>query len=179
MSNLDDVKALIVAGNKDTAIGLLASRLLKDKNDVEAWLLLGELIDDPARKRDCYNQVLRLSPLSSHALAGLKELEEPPAPDLQVTSSDDTRPAIKVPVNEVRQSSQYFLDHSSPTRDSKDGLEIVGYVIGAIAVFLVILYVSISPGISSNDNNTLYVGLVLLSLIAGIIILLVSSKNQN
>ena len=39
---------------------VLARRIEADHDDLEAWQRLGELVDDPQKKRDCLNQVTRI-----------------------------------------------------------------------------------------------------------------------
>jgi hypothetical protein len=194
MSDLDRVQAFIAEGEKGSAIRLLASMLLKNKNDLDTWLLLGELIDDPSRKRDCYRQALKLSPNHPQALAGLQELEEPgrpqepePAP-LPITgpeaepvdvsaSAKETKPTIR-PV--PRQNVYPAPEHS------RSKLEILTYVIGGIAVFLVLMYVITRPAHSSDDMsnpsadiNNLYIALFFISLIAVMIVLTVADRNRR
>jgi|SRR5215207_9177868 len=181
MSDLDKVKVLIARGDKENAIALLASLLMKNKDEVEAWLLLGEMIDDPSRKKDCYNQVLRLSPHSLQALAKLQELGEPPRSDPQIKSSKDSQKASQGSVNKVRQNSNSFPTQNPfpPINNSRDAAEIIFYIIGGVAAFLVILYVIGSTSFSSSDSNLLCTGLIFLGLIAGIVILSVSNKNRG
>jgi hypothetical protein len=169
MSNLDRVKGLIANGEKEDAIALLASILLKNKNELEAWVLLGDMIEDPARKKDCYRQVLRLSPRNFHALTRLQELQETPT----------TAPGRST--GELRKSESYSPDPNlfRPTRASTNGAEIVGYLLGGIAAFFIIVYVISRPDDDATISDSLYVGLMLLSLIAGIIVLSVSSRNRG
>ena len=75
MNNLDDIRSRLTRGDKEGAIKMLVSSLRVNSDDIDAWLLLGEVIDDPAKKRDCYNQVLKLSPNNPLALSGLRKLE--------------------------------------------------------------------------------------------------------
>lgn len=180
MSNLDQVKGLFARGDRQSAMALLASTLLQNKDHLEAWLLMGDMIEDPSRKQDCYKQVLRLAPRNFHALTRLQELQEVRSGSRQDAISeelevDDQRPTKKTirPVNVVPNSIY------TPTNRATGSGEIIGYVIGGLAGFLVILYVIGSPGSSSSDSNSLYIGLLFLSLIAGIIIVSVSSKNRG
>jgi hypothetical protein len=180
MSNLEKAKEFIARGEKENAAALLASMLLTDKNDLEAWLLLGDAVDDPSRRKLCYNQVLKLSPQNVQALSRLRELEGssaafPPTEKSEAGEVDDenavTQPRIKpnfVPVP----------NFTPPANESKGSAEIVGYVIGGIAAFFVILYVLGTGAYSSTQSNTLCIGLVLLSLIAGIIVVSVSSRGK-
>jgi hypothetical protein len=182
MSDLDQARGLVARGEKDNAIAMLAAMLMRNRDDVEAWLLLGETIDDPARKRDCYNQVLRLSPHGIQAATRLQELEEPSAPTRPSVSSVNVEASVRNTLSEEakpRQNRALKRDFPSPVDDSRNGMEIIVYVIGGIAVFLFMVYVISSPHPSSGDSNILYLGLVFLSLVAGIIILTVSSKNRG
>lgn len=90
MSNLDNIKKVLAQGDKEGAVKMLISTLRLNSNDVDAWLLLGEVIDDLAKKRDCYNQVLKLSPNNPLALKGLRNLNLPST--LPVENLQDTQP---------------------------------------------------------------------------------------
>ena len=180
MSDLHRVKGLIASGEKESAISLLASILIKNKNELEAWVLLGDMIDDPARKQDCYRQVLRLSPRNFHALTQLQELQETPAGH-QIAGSQATQTDSRRSTGELQKSPNPVPDPGlfRPADDSTGGGEILGYLIGGIAAFFVILYVVSSPGDDSSVGDSLSVGLLLLSLIAGIIIFSVSIRNRS
>jgi len=57
------VQAAIAAarqGNKPKAVELIREVLCANPNDVEAWLVLSRLVDQPERKRQCLNRVLTL-----------------------------------------------------------------------------------------------------------------------
>jgi len=57
------VQAAIVAarqGNQPKAIELLREVLCTNPNDIEAWLVLAHVVDQPERKRQCLNRVLTL-----------------------------------------------------------------------------------------------------------------------
>ncbi|HJS17549.1 MAG TPA: hypothetical protein VJ785_02285 [Anaerolineales bacterium] len=183
MNELSQVKGLIARGDKENAIALLASTLLKDKDQIEAWLLLGEQIDDPLRKKDCYKQVLRLSPSNLQALTQLQELGELPPVNHQLAASKADPPHTddKHSENEPRQRIT-FASHQnsySPSDKSGEGPGVIGFVIGGIAAFLLILYVILNPGSTLNNSNTLYLALIFIGLIATIIILSVVNKNRG
>jgi hypothetical protein len=182
MSDLDQARELIARGEKDNAIALLASILMRNRDDVEAWLLLGETLDDPARKRDCYNQVLRLSPHGMQAATRLQELEEPSAPTRPSMPAALADEGARSPVSEEarpRPSRPVIRELPPSAGDSGNAAEIIVYVVGGIAAFLFMVYVISSPRLSSSDSNTLYLGLIFLTLVAGIIILMVSSKDRG
>lgn len=180
MSDLATAQRLIAGGERDKAIGLLASILLKNREECEAWLLLGDLIDEPSRKKVCYQQVLRLSPQNSHALTKLGELQLQPLSQ-PAESPDDPAPGSESSLVETRPKIQSVPSRISypDRRASGGGREIIGYVLGGIAGFLVLLYIIASPGDPSRDSNSLYVGLVFLSLIAVVIAISASSKKRG
>jgi hypothetical protein len=180
MSDLDKAKGLIARGDKEKAFGLLASILIRNKDDMEAWLLLGDTIDDPAKKKDCYNQVLRLSPHNLHGLTRVQELGELPPNERQLPNSKEAQIDNKGSINKSKRRTNYVpIQYHYPVNDSKGGIAIISYVIGGIALFLLILYVIGSDSNSSNESNILWVSLIFLGLITGIIILSASDKNRN
>jgi len=153
MSDLDQVKGLIARGAKENAIVQLASIIIENHDDLEAWLLLGEIIDDPAKKKDCYNWVLKLSPQNSVALTKLQEVMLPVTGG-QIASSDDAQPATGSPVNKLRQNTSYFPTPTAfPTfNTAQNDLEIVIYFILGIAAVLAILYVIVTGNFSGYSN---------------------------
>jgi len=186
MSDLDKAIDLVIVGDKENAIRVLASLLMRNKDEVEAWMLLGELIGDPSKKKDCYKQVLRLSPSSRYALKKLQELEPPPPiePPAIIPSDEemDTKPSIRP----LRQSENLAQNTYSPGEHSRSGLELVAYVIGGIAVILVIVYVTtsvnnFSDGAEDPSGNigNIFSALLFVSLIAIMIILSASDRNRG
>jgi hypothetical protein len=59
--------ASIKQGDKNKATELLRQAIASDQNDIDAWLVLSALIDQPERKRQCLNRVLTLAP--THKIA--------------------------------------------------------------------------------------------------------------
>ncbi len=196
MSNLDDIRNVLTHGDKEEAIKMLFSALRLNGNDVESWLLLGEVIDDPAKKRDCYNQVLKLSPNNPLALDGLRELEIAQL-RLNLNSSDelrDTQPKIQIkpsPSNtlgeRVRRAGyepkpENLPTPSSSSSTSKEDWKMAGLVILGIGGFLGISYVVgliLTSADSSNDSNPLCMGIICLGLIAGLFIWYSSNKKRG
>ena len=176
MSDLDQVKGLIAQGDKEKAIVQLASMLMENRNDVEAWLLMGEIIDDPAKKKDCYNWVLKLAPHHLFALTRLQELESPRRRRIARTKDDQTD-TIRT-LNKSRPNPNYVPNLYPTVNNSNDDSEIVSYFVVGIAAFLVILYVLVTGNFSSY-GNMFCGGLFFLGLSTGIIILLVGRKNRG
>jgi hypothetical protein len=179
MSDLDQVKGLIAQGDKENAVVQLASILLENRNDVEAWLLMGEIIDDPSRKKDCYNWVLRLSPHNVFALMKLQELESRPSVR-QIASTKDDQTVTKRSLNKSRQNSNYVpIQNTYPiVNHSKDDPEVISYFIVGIVAVLVILYVLVTGNFSSY-GNFFCVGLFFIVASIAVIILSVNNKNRG
>ena len=177
MSDLDQVRGYIAQGDKEKAIVQLATMLMENKHDVEAWLLLGEIIDDPSKKKDCYNWVLRLSPHHTLALTKLQELEPPPS-DRQIASTEEAETGMKTPLTKSRRKVHYVPNQNLyPTVDKpNDDTEIVNYLVVGIVAFFVILYVIITGNFS---NNIFCGGLFLLALSTGVIILIMINKKRG
>jgi hypothetical protein len=152
MSDLDTVKGLIARDDKENAGVQLASILIKNKADVEAWLLLGEIIDDPSKKRDCYHWVLKLFPDHVLALTKLQELESPPT-GRQIASPNDVQPGMKGSFNKSRQNSNFQSQFAYPIVDnSKDDRELLSFFIVGIVAALVVLYVVVTGSFSAYAN---------------------------
>jgi hypothetical protein len=179
MSDLDQVKGLLAQGDKENAVVQLASILLENRNDVEAWLLMGEIIDDPSRKKDCYRWALRLAPHNLFALTQLQELESPPS-RRRIARTKDTQTGTQGPLNKSGQNSDYVPKQNlyPIVNNSNDDSEIVNYFLVGIVAFLVILYVLVT-GNFSGYGNLFCGGLFFLGLSTGIIILLVGNKNRS
>lgn len=62
-------------GDNTTALALLKQVLNANPNDVDAWLVLAAVVDDPARKRQCLNRVLKLDPVNQMAREELLEMD--------------------------------------------------------------------------------------------------------
>jgi len=60
-------------GYKDKAVELLKGVIIANPNDVDAWMVLAAVVDDPQRKRQCLNRVLTIDP--NHQLAREELLE--------------------------------------------------------------------------------------------------------
>jgi hypothetical protein len=179
MSDLEKIKGFIARGDKETAVAQLASLLMEDRHDVEAWLLLGETIDDPSKKKDCYHWVLRLSPDNVLALAALQELE-PPASDLQTTSANDAQRDTKESLNTSRQNSNYIPNqYAFPSvNQSKDEPEVISFFVVGILGALVILYVVVTGNFSGYRNAFCW-GLIFLAISAVMIVSFVINKNRG
>jgi hypothetical protein len=181
MSDLNEAKGLIAKGDHGEAIPLLASILLKDKDQVEAWFLLGELIDDPFRKKYCYQQVLRLVPDHAQASARLQNLEKPPAPESQMRGSKAPRTHTKSSWKHLSQNSMDVRSQTpySPIRNQGDDRDVIAYVMVGIVAFMIFLYAIVNRNDTSNNNTIFYVGFLLLILIAGLIIGSASNKHGD
>jgi hypothetical protein len=76
MNDIDTVKREIKKGRKQDAIKMLGEMLEQDINDVNAWYLLSQVLDELKEKQYCYNQVLRVYPNHPKILEELRKLGE-------------------------------------------------------------------------------------------------------
>ena len=97
-------------GDKNKAIGFLKQVLNANPNDVDAWLVLAAVMDDPERKRQCLNRVLTLDPVNAMAREELLEMDraamggtppftEEPSRSFAPAASVDQSPAKPAPVS--------------------------------------------------------------------------------
>lgn len=103
MTDLNDIRGMITAGNKTEAVRELARVLGADPRSLEGWLLMAQALDDPARQADCYRQVLKLDPGNPLATQRLEALQapapEPAAPAPQPPASAPASPPPAPPAN--------------------------------------------------------------------------------
>jgi len=78
--------AALKSNDKATAIRLLTEAIKEDRSNVDAWLYLGAAIDDPSRKRQAFEQVLKLDPGNTKAKNALARLDAAPAPQAVPTA---------------------------------------------------------------------------------------------
>ncbi len=71
---IDPIKRRIQAGENLVAETQLTELLESEPENLEAWELLASIIDDPARKADCYRQILRRDPGNRTAASGIAAL---------------------------------------------------------------------------------------------------------
>jgi len=63
------------SGNKEEAVRLLGQALRENRQNEEAWLYLGAALDDPAKKRQAFEQVLQINPNNDKAKNALARLD--------------------------------------------------------------------------------------------------------
>jgi hypothetical protein len=180
MGDLSEVQQLVAREKKAEAISLLASSLLKNKDQVDAWFLLGELVEDPLRRKFCYQQVLRLAPWHAQVSARLQALEHPVTGEVQTANAEESRLDNKATPNATRRQPDDVRSQLPYTiHDSSEDKEVIAYVIAGIVAFLIFLYAILSMDIAAGDNTVVYVGLFLLMLIAGLIITSAGNKHRD
>jgi hypothetical protein len=84
-------------GDKPKAIELIRQVLSTTPNDVDAWLVLATVLDDPQRKRQCLNRVLTIDPTNKLARDELLEMDRAhmsAPPSQEVVESFSTAPSL-------------------------------------------------------------------------------------
>jgi hypothetical protein len=62
-------------GDNNKALAFIKQVLNANPNDVDAWLVLAAIVDDPQRKRQCLKRVLTLDPVNQVAREELLEMD--------------------------------------------------------------------------------------------------------
>jgi hypothetical protein len=93
--------ALAESGDHRTAAGLLAAWVQAHPESELAWYWLGQCLEDPLKRRQCYERVLALNPAHEAALRMLIRLENelrptPPANYLEESLGDVPPPTVGV-----------------------------------------------------------------------------------
>jgi len=84
-------------GDKNKAMNFIKEVLASNPNDVDAWLVLAAVVDEPQRKRQCLNRVLSLDPTNKLAREELLEMDR--------ASMGGTPPFTPEPVADARQGA--------------------------------------------------------------------------
>ncbi|HNT55409.1 MAG TPA: VWA domain-containing protein [Anaerolineaceae bacterium] len=113
-----DIAALIAQGiaatkaqRKQDAIQIFYQVLRRDRGNIEAWLWVARLTDDPAGRRKCLNVVQKLDPQNLEARFMLKELDHPIPP----AAGPQTDPAAAPgPINAQTQPVLIRPDQARP-----------------------------------------------------------------
>jgi hypothetical protein len=85
-------------GDKPKAIELVRQALTANPNDMDAWLVLAAVMDDPQRKRQCLNRVLTIDPTNTIARDELLDMDRaymsavPSQPVEEPISTDQPQP---------------------------------------------------------------------------------------
>ena len=106
MANLEAIRTKIRAGNLLGALTDAVEVLRLEPHNIDAWMMVAGLVDEPERKRECYRRVLLEDPNHPAARKGLLALdqEKEPAPKpapapIPVPKSDPTPVSTPVPVS--------------------------------------------------------------------------------
>lgn len=99
--SLAEIHLLIRQGDRRAAQRELARLLKSEPANREAWLLLAQLVDDPARKADCYRHVLEIDPGNQVAAKALEWIYSQPllGMDLPEPLASELKPEFIESVN--------------------------------------------------------------------------------
>lgn len=109
------------AGQRPTARGLLQAILADDPTDVQAWLWLSGVVDEPADQVNALERVLAIEPSNARATYGLQWMHEhhpeiwlpPPAPIPPPTPLEERKPVESVAsIPDVQVDTQEGFDGS-------------------------------------------------------------------
>lgn len=119
-------------GNRELAKKYLSDLLATYPNDESAWMLMAKIVDEPERKVDCYQRVLKINPNNNEAKIGL----------IRINSTSQTLPLPKrqktIPVS--------LQTKQNPFRNMFAGI--------FIAVFIFLLAGTTSFVIARNNPNS-------------------------
>jgi len=107
-------------GDKNKAIEFLKQVLNANPNDVDAWLVLAAVMDDPQRKRQCLRRVLTLDPVNMMAREELDEMDRAEMGDSASPFTSDSfgqnqdEPApVSLPLYQPKPSSAFYSTGTS------------------------------------------------------------------
>jgi tetratricopeptide (TPR) repeat protein len=116
--------------NRQEALECFRQVLLKDPNNINAWLWLASVLDDRDKQIDCLNRVLRIDPNHEVAHKALKKLQQTLASSdqkklEQKTTKDEIQtPRIGAPA--ILQKPEYLSKKRTPKKHRFVGVSILG-----------------------------------------------------
>lgn len=118
---------LIKAGRKQDAVKLLVPLLKQDKNNVNAWWLMANALEDKDKKEKALEAVLRLKPDHTAAKEMLAQMKPPPPPADEFDYDDDpfavdgeSDDAFAAPSSMYTRDDDPFADADDPFADDDD-----------------------------------------------------------
>ena len=103
---LDEVVALIDAGQTALAQARLADLLRQDLRNEQAWFLLAQCVETNDRRRQCLERVLALNPSNDRARRLVAQLDSQPAP--APVSASPGPPDNAAPLPSLQPGSEIF-----------------------------------------------------------------------
>lgn len=103
--------AALKAGDREQAVSLLAEAAKENRDNEMVWLYLGAALDDPQRKRQAFERVLKLNPDNEKAkieLAKLKALTPQPKPEPPKAAPPAAPKPSDLPPGTLTESSETF-----------------------------------------------------------------------
>jgi hypothetical protein len=79
MADINRARMLVARGDHEAATQELVDILHNNGRNIEAWLMLADLVEDPDERKDCYNQILKIDPSNQQARLQLNLLGGKPA----------------------------------------------------------------------------------------------------
>lgn len=148
-SSINQAKAAASSGNTKAALAILRQVIMQDPRNVDAWLVLADIVEKPEQAKECLERVLQIDP--NNRIAQQKLLGKQP-----LQPQDTASPQMPSPATHLDETRQRALPKQGPVLKKQvqqkkkgfTGTEIaVGSVIGVLCLCLSIL------GIASLGNS--------------------------
>jgi hypothetical protein len=149
LSELDLAKRLLEFGDKAGAVKELTRMLQADPDDIDAWFLMVDAIDEPDKKTDCYRQILRIDPGNQFAQIHLQKLNR--RPFVSQVEEEDERATASTQLSEFRSA----VVKKRPVKPAEKGLFgldyqttlLVGIVAFVVVVLLLFVIIVVASGV--------------------------------
>lgn len=146
MSELDLSKRLLEFGDKPGAVKELTRILQANPNDVDAWFLMVDAVDEPEKKADCYRQILRIESGNQFAQLQLNKLDRiPHAPPFveddepQAAFSEIRRQSVIKTPRPAKNQGLFGLDYQTTLQ--------AGIIIFVVVVLGMFVLIVVSSGV--------------------------------
>ncbi len=141
MSELDLAKRLLEFGDKPEAVNELTRILQADPNNVDAWFLMVDAVDEPAKKADCYRQILRIEGGNQFAELQLQKLDRLPHTRPFVEDDQTQADGQEIRRGVVKQKSSVTPRRAPFNLDYQTAIQagIIIFVMAILGMFVIIV----------------------------------------
>jgi hypothetical protein len=161
---LNNVREAISRGDKKTAQQILADILNHDSQNVDAWLLLADIVENPHHRIECLKRVLQINPNNIIAKRRLEEItiqkrtESPSTPVSQPKQEISGHLGIRPTANAGQVAKPNSPQVQNPKNSSSPpGKKKVDWALIIVAgVFLVICFTGAIIAILTGSTNSNY-----------------------
>lgn len=153
MDEIEQTKTYLRNGDRNRALKQLSVFLRKNPQNIDAWYLMAQLVENPIHKVDCYRQILKIDPNHDKAQEILKFLASDQTGNLDASKNTLIKKIAAAPAKKT-DTGMVTAPAEKPTTRSKSRSDWAYYiVVGIFALGIIIVPGIIILGVFQNFYN--------------------------